>query len=51
MGGFTHIFDNSPPIFSEAGGKIYIEKEGQRSTNVINSNFLIKIPPVFRILE
>jgi hypothetical protein len=47
MGGFTYIFENSPPISSEAGGKFYIEEEGKRSTNVINSYFAIKIPPVF----
>jgi hypothetical protein len=50
MGGFTHIFENSP-VFSEEGGKFYIEKEGKRSTNVINSHFSIKIPTVFQILE
>jgi hypothetical protein len=34
-------------MFSETGGKFYIEKEGKKSTNVINSNFSIKIPRVF----
>jgi hypothetical protein len=29
MGGYTPIFENSPPFFSEAGGKFYIEKEGK----------------------
>jgi hypothetical protein len=38
--------DSLPPIFSEAGGKFYIEKEGKRSTNGIN--FLLKKPPFFK---
>jgi hypothetical protein len=38
MGGF--IFLRIPPNFPEA---FYIEKEGKRSTNVINSQFLLKI--------
>jgi hypothetical protein len=37
-----------PPIFSKAGRKFYIEKEGKRSTNVIKSHSLFdKIPPCF----
>jgi hypothetical protein len=36
-----------PPIFSEAEGKIYKEKEEKKSTNVINSHFSLKIPLFF----
>jgi hypothetical protein len=39
------------PLVSETGGKFYKEKEGKKSTNVINSHFSIKIPTVFQILE
>jgi hypothetical protein len=46
-GGDSLIFLRIPPYFSEAGGKFYIEKEGKRSTNVINSHFSIKIPHCF----
>jgi hypothetical protein len=54
IGEFTPFFVlriPPPPIFSEAGEKFYIEQEGKNSTNLINSHFLIKIPPVFQILE
>jgi hypothetical protein len=47
----SYFWDHPPPFFSEAGGKFHIEKEGKRSTNIINSHFSIKIPHVFRILE
>jgi hypothetical protein len=36
-----------PQFFSESGGKFYIEKEGKKSTNVINFSFFDKNPPCF----
>jgi hypothetical protein len=45
--GDSLIFLRIPPIFSDAGEKFYIEKEGKRSTNVINSLFSIKKIPHF----
>jgi hypothetical protein len=51
-GGFTHFFRiPPPPIFSEVGGKSYIEKEVKISTNVKHSHFSIKSPPISQILE
>jgi hypothetical protein len=51
LGGGNHpYFLEFPPIFSEAGGKFYIEREGKRSTNVINSHFSIKSPLFFESL-
>jgi hypothetical protein len=47
MGGIHPYFLEFPPIFSEAVGKIYIEKDGKRSTNVINSHFSKKNPLCF----
>jgi hypothetical protein len=45
--GDSLIFLRIPPYFSKAGGKSYIQKEGKRSTNAINSYFSMKIAPGF----
>jgi hypothetical protein len=40
-----------PSILPEAGGKFYKEKEGKKSTNVINSDFSNPPPPCFSNLR
>jgi hypothetical protein len=50
MGGFTHIFENSPLFFQRQGEILHRERR-KKSTNVKNSHFSTKIPPVFQILE
>jgi hypothetical protein len=44
-GGFTPIFDNSP-LFFQKTGENFTEETRKKSTNVINSHFSLKIPPV-----
>jgi hypothetical protein len=49
-GGIHPYFLEFPPIFSETG-KILHRERRKKITNVISSNFSIKIPHVFLILE
>jgi hypothetical protein len=47
-GGWIFLRIPPPPIFPEPGGKFYIEKEGKKSTNIINSKFSEKSPLFFK---
>jgi hypothetical protein len=49
IGGFTHIFENSPYFFR--GKILQRERRKKIKKNVTNSHFSIKILPVFQILE
>jgi hypothetical protein len=49
-GGDSPIFLRIPPYFFRGRGKFYIEKEGKKSTNVINSRFFDINPPCFFLI-